>query len=233
MIEALEKLLVLQDRDRRLRLLRRELKNAPLTRKSLEERLAEAEAAHEKTRGKLIAVELEKKRLEVEAGSRREQIGKYKAQQFQTRKNEEFQALGNEIKRFEADIQSLEDRELELMQQAEDFRPEIAASEASLARQKTVFAEQIADLEKKVAAIGSEIAALESERGALTKGLDEDLLDRFERLFATKGEAVVPLEHGVCMGCHMKVTTQTAARVKTGRELVNCEQCGRMLYAAE
>jgi predicted nucleic acid-binding Zn-ribbon protein len=44
---------------------------------------------------------------------------------------------------------------------------------------------------------------------------------------------VVALEHEVCTGCHMKVTTQTAHRVKNGKEIVSCEQCGRILYAAE
>jgi uncharacterized protein len=38
------------------------------------------------------------------------------------------------------------------------------------------------------------------------------------------------VEHGVCTGCHMKVTTATAARVKAGKEIVSCEQCGRILY---
>jgi predicted nucleic acid-binding Zn-ribbon protein len=28
----------------------------------------------------------------------------------------------------------------------------------------------------------------------------------------------------------MKVTTQTAHKVKSGREIVSCEQCGRILY---
>jgi predicted nucleic acid-binding Zn-ribbon protein len=57
------------------------------------------------------------------------------------------------------------------------------------------------------------------------------LLGQFERLFNSKGDAaIVAIEHGVCTGCHMKVTTATAARVKAGKEIVNCEQCGRILY---
>ncbi|MEO5720988.1 MAG: C4-type zinc ribbon domain-containing protein, partial [Chthoniobacterales bacterium] len=65
-------------------------------------------------------------------------------------------------------------------------------------------------------------------------GIDEDVLDRFERLFASKGNAaVVALEHEVCTGCHMKITAQTSHRVKSGREIVSCEQCGRILYSAE
>ena len=61
----------------------------------------------------------------------------------------------------------------------------------------------------------------------------EDLLDTFNRLFHNKSEAVVALEHDVCTGCHMKITTQTVVRVKGEKEIVHCEQCGRMLYLAE
>jgi len=61
--------------------------------------------------------------------------------------------------------------------------------------------------------------------------IDEDSLGRFERLFKSKGDAaVVAFEHGVCTGCHMKVTTATAAQVKTGKEIVRCDTCGRILY---
>ena len=58
------------------------------------------------------------------------------------------------------------------------------------------------------------------------------VLERFNRLFTSKGDAaVVALEHDVCAGCHMKVTTATAAAVRAGKEIVSCEQCGRILYS--
>ena len=71
---------------------------------------------------------------------------------------------------------------------------------------------------------------LTKERAEIASRVDEDVLNRFERLFASKGDAaVVALEHEVCTGCHMKITPQTAHRVKGGREIVGCEQCGRIL----
>ena len=74
---------------------------------------------------------------------------------------------------------------------------------------------------------------MSKERTEIAGKIDEDLLGRFERLFASKGDAaVVALEHEVCTGCHMKVTTATAMRVRTGKEIVSCEQCGRILYDA-
>jgi predicted nucleic acid-binding Zn-ribbon protein len=90
------------------------------------------------------------------------------------------------------------------------------------------------DLEEKAKTLEGRLSALNAERAELAGKVEEDLLGHFERLFASKGDAaIVGLEHEVCTGCHMKVTTQTAHRVKNGKEIVSCEQCGRILYASE
>ena len=68
----------------------------------------------------------------------------------------------------------------------------------------------------------------------LAQKIDAEAVERYERLFASKGDAaVVAVEHGVCTGCHMKVTTATVVRARSGSEIVSCEQCGRILYIAE
>ncbi|MBA3387369.1 MAG: hypothetical protein H0T95_12275, partial [Chthoniobacterales bacterium] len=95
-------------------------------------------------------------------------------------------------------------------------------------------ARQITDLDGKANALEAQLRDLTNERAQLASPMAEDALERYDRLFASKGNAaVVALEHEVCTGCHMKITTQTAHRVRNGRELVSCEQCGRILYYAE
>ena len=72
---------------------------------------------------------------------------------------------------------------------------------------------------------------LEAGRPPLTEGVDEDLLDRYNRLFKSKGGiALVTVEHGVCTGCHMQVNTQTVLEVRAEKEIIGCPQCGRILY---
>jgi len=231
MLPEIEKLLVLQDRDQRIRTLKTELKNAPLERKDLETRLAATAAGAESAKAKLRELEVEKKRLEVEAQGKRDQINRFKTQQMQTRKNEEFQALGNEIAHFEKEISKIEDRELEVMELMEAAKPALAEADRKAAESKSRVASQIADLEAKIATIGEALKTAEAERDALTVGIDEDLLDQYNRLFASKGgNAVVALEHEVCTGCHMKLTTQTLVRVRGAQEITHCEQCGRILY---
>lgn len=231
MLPELEKLLLLQDRDQRIRTLKTELKNAPLERKELENRLAAASAGAETAKAKLREQELEKKRLEVEAQAKRDQINRFKTQQMQTRKNEEFQALAHEIIHFDKEISAIEDRELDVMEEIERLKPLLAEAEQNVAAAKSLVAVQIADLEAKIVTISANLKTLEAERATLTVGIDEDLLDQYDRLFLSKaGNAVVALEHEVCTGCHMKLTTQTLVRVKGGLQITHCEQCGRILY---
>ena len=231
MLPEIEKLLVLQDRDQRIKTLKTELKNAPIERKDLEMRLAATAAGAEKAKASLRELEVEKKRLEVEAQSKRDQINRFKTQQMQTRKNEEFQALGNEITHFEKEIGKIEDRELEVMELIEAAKPVLADAERAVAEARNRVAAQIADLEAKIATLNETLKATEAERASLTDGIDEDLLDQYNRLFVSKGgNAVVSLEHEVCTGCHMKLTTQTLVRVRGGKEITHCEQCGRILH---
>ena len=176
---------------------------------------------------------MDRKKLELDVGTRAQTIARLKTQQYQTRKNDEFQAMGHEIERYENEIRKIEDEELELMEQADKLKAELGADEKRAATTKESISRQMTDLESKSKTLESRLEDLTRERAELAGKIDEDLLSRFERLFASKGDAVVvALEHEVCTGCHMKVTTATAARVRAGKEIVSCEQCGRILYDA-
>ena len=234
MHSELEQLLVLQDRQQKIRQIQAEIKTLPSERAHLESQLAATAAGVEALKQKGRQVEVERKNLELDVGTRAESIARLKTQQYQTRKNDEFQAIGHEIQRYENEIRKLEDQELELMIEADKLRGEIEAADKNARATKESISRQLADLEAKSTALEAQQQELETERKTLAAQIDDDLLDQFERLFNSKGDAaIVAVEHGVCTGCHMKVTTATAARVKAGKEIVNCEQCGRILYLGQ
>jgi uncharacterized protein len=229
----LEQLLVLQDRQQKIKQIQTEIKTLPLQRKNLESQLSASAATVEALKQKARHVEIERKKLELDVGTRTESISRLKTQQYQTRKNDEFQAIGHEIERYADEILKLEDEELELMVEADKLKGEIDAAEKTANGTKQLIGRQLDDLEAKSKTLQSREEELVEERTALADEIDADLLSRFERLFKSKGDAVVvAIEHGVCTGCHMKVTTATAARVKAGKEIVSCENCGRILYEA-
>ena len=233
MYPELEQLLVLQDRQQKIKQIETEIETVPLQRKSLEAQLAASVAGVEALKQKNRKVEMDRKKLELDVGTRAETIARLKTQQYQTRKNDEFQAIGHEIERYENEISKIEDEELELMVEADTIKGDLAEEEKKAGAVRESIARQTKDLEAKSTTLQSQLEELSKERAEIAAKIDEDLLSRFERLFKSKGDAVVvALDHEVCTGCHMKVTTQTAHRVKAGKEIVSCENCGRILYDA-
>ncbi|PYJ71027.1 MAG: hypothetical protein DME76_03515 [Verrucomicrobia bacterium] len=227
----LEQLVVLQDRQQKIRQIQTEIGTLPLQRNHLESQLAASAADVDALKQKARQLEVERKKLELDVGTRTETISRLKTQQYQTRKNDEFQAIGHEIDRYENEIRKLEDQELELMIEADKFKGEISAAEEKARATKESVSRQLNDLEAKSKGLESQQQELTKDRETLASQIDDDLLNRFERLFNSKGDAaVVAIEHGVCTGCHMKVTTATASRVRAGKEIVSCENCGRILY---
>lgn len=234
MNSELEQLLILQDRQQKIRQIQAEIKTLPLERDQLESKLAASAAGVDALKQKARQIEVQRKNLELDVGTRSESIARLKTQQYQTRKNDEFQAIGHEIERYENEIRKLEDQELELMIEADKLKGEIETAEKNARTIKETISRQLTDLEAKSKALDSQRRELEKEREAIAAQIDADSLDQFERLFNSKGDAaVVAVEHGVCTGCHMKVTTATASRVKAGKEIVNCENCGRILYLGQ
>jgi len=211
--------------------LKTELKNAPLERKDLEQKRAAALAGAEGARQMQRDLEVKRAGFQSEAAARRDKIARLKTQQMQTRKNEEYQALANEIAYSEKEVARIEDSELDAMGQLEEVAVLVATAEANAKNEESKVASRITDLDARVESFKGQLAEVEAERCALAKEVDEERLRLYDRLFSTKGgNAVVPLEGEVCTGCHMRLTTQTALRVRAENSITNCEQCGRILY---
>lgn len=231
MLDVIEKLLALQDRDQRLKAFQTELTHIPEERKSREKQIADSAARLEESRTRVKQIEVEKRNLETEAQAKRDGIARYKQQQLQTRKNEEYSALAHEIETAEKVIRTIEDQELELMDEAEKLKPAVAEAEKVHAAEKEKIEQILTGLTDKKTNLDARVSEIKSDRTRLSEGIDEDVLELYERLFKTKqGTVVVPLEHDVCMGCHMKVTSQTSVLLKAQKDIVHCPQCGRMLY---
>jgi predicted nucleic acid-binding Zn-ribbon protein len=230
MLPEIERLLLLQDRDKKARSLKAELKTVPLERNALSEKMAAAKRLSEETHQRQRAAEVEQARLENEIRSRRDQIAKYETQKMQTRKNEEYQALNHSIAHVQGEISAIEDRQLQLMENLEALRPQVAEADRAATAAADLVKRQQDDLEKKSHQLTAQISELEANRGTLTSGLNADLLDDYERIFARKNEAVVGLRNDTCTGCHMKISLSTAGEVKAGKSIVHCDNCHRILY---
>ena len=167
----------------------------------------------------------------MEVEGKKQQIGRYSLQQFQTKKNEEYRALAHEIELCNAEIVKLEDAQLEFMEQAETTQRQILAATREADELKKRADAHLLDLAAREQALNAELAELESDRARVKTAVEAHALLRYERLLKMKGgSAVVGIQHGVCGGCHMKFPVQLVVACQAERELVTCPNCGRILY---
>jgi len=231
MQETIEKLLLLQDRDRKIHRVQQELSHIEPERDSFRVKATSAQGQLEAARLRVRQAEADRKRLELDVEAKKLQIEKYANQQLQTRKNEEYRALAQEIETCKAEITKIEDQEIALMEQAEAGQQEVVRATLEANAAKKVVDDQVAQLNQREENLTKELAELQRGRADLAAAVDEQVCRRYERLFRSKGEnVVVGVHHGVCGGCHMKLPAQILVQCQACQELVSCTNCGRILY---
>jgi len=231
MLDTIEKLLILQDRDRKIHRVQQELAQIAPERESLRGRASTTQIQLDAAKTRVKQIESERKQLELDVEAKKTQINKYANQQLETRKNEEYKALAHEIETCKGDITRIEDREITLMEQAEVAQKEVARANGEANEAKKLADSQIAELGQREENFKKELASLLQGRTELASAVDETTRNRYERLLKNKGDsAVVGIEHGVCGGCHMKLQQQLIVLCQGQKEIVTCSSCGRILY---
>lgn len=232
MLDEVRSLLILQDRDRRLLALAKDLEKLPQDESRAKAKLAGDEAAVTKAHDAFKEAELKVKKIELDAETRRTTIRRLKLQQFETRKNEEFQALGHEVTRYEKEIDALETKELEAMEEVDKARAILTKAVAAKKHTQTLVAEDLASIKTRHAHVEAERDEVLAARVPLAEKIEPTLLSLYERLMKIKnGVAVAPMnEGGRCGGCQMRLIASTVQKAQSGKELTQCEDCGRILY---
>jgi len=231
MLDVIEKLLVLQDRDRNILRTKDELAHIEPERREMQTRASDSQAKLEAAKLRAKQIESDRKKLELDVEARKQQIDKYSLQQFQTKKNEEYRALANEIENCKKIIVQIEDQEIELMEQAEAVQKQVIAAQQVAADAKKLVDGKLAELDTREKNLRNELSRLESNRAELAGVVDDESRVKYERLLKNKGSnVVVGISHHSCGGCHMKLSRGTVVACQAQQELVTCTNCGRILY---
>ena len=146
MLPEVEILVRVQHHDQKLKALEKELAGIPLEEEDIRDKLVADQKALDEAKTALQHVEVAIKNLELDVETRRDSILKLKTQQFETKKNEEFQAMGKEIERYGEEISDLEDKEIELMERADEQKTALDAARAKFDENEQSVKEEIEDL---------------------------------------------------------------------------------------
>lgn len=234
MLDEIRGLLILQDRDKRLLVLAKDLAKLPQEEARARAKLAGDEEAVKQAKDALHAVELRVKKIEMDAETRRTTVKRLRVQQFETKKNEEYNALGHEITRYEKEVDEYETQELQAMEEVDAYRLKFQAVSELLAKTRAVVEADLATIRERHARMMEQQKEVTAEREKLVQSVSEDILPLYTKLIKSKdGLAIATLHGGQCTGCNMKVIASTAIAVHSEKEITQCENCGRILSMDE
>jgi hypothetical protein len=220
----------LQEKDRKIAKLQREIRDIPARKADIEKQLEGAKTKLNQAREALKKVTADLKQLEIEAGTHNDKVTKYKQQQMEAKTNDQYRAFLQEIAAAEKHISALEDREIVLMDHIESAKKIVAEREAELKEEEGGVSEEKEMLDDRLKEVQEDLNALLADRGRITSTVSPSLLSKYDRLFKNKGDyAVVQVEKDHCSGCHMRLPPQVTNDALNPDKLVICNFCGRML----
>jgi predicted nucleic acid-binding Zn-ribbon protein len=143
----------------------------------------------------------------------------------------ELANLQRENEEVKARQSQLEDRVLELMDQAETTTTAVQTSTAELVRMEEEWRDQQQRLATELAQLKDSHADLTQKRAVQVAQIESATIEIYQQLQAQKGTAVARVEQGTCRGCQITLPTTELQQVRGGG-LVRCSNCGRILYLA-
>ena len=230
-LDIIDKLLIIQERDCRIARCRRELNDIPNLKQNIAVKLDQHKMALKNAKTTIKTQLVAVKQREVEIETLRQQIAKLREQQFQIKSNEEFKVLNREIAVLQEKIRGLEDREIELMETVEQARLEDDGLKTELAKAEGAVNGEFQRFDERLKNLEAEVQKLLLDRQDLVVGIPEDWLSRYNRVMENRKDvALVSVEKNTCGGCHMKLPPHVLQDIKRADAIITCSFCGRLLY---
>jgi hypothetical protein len=143
-----------------------------------------------------------------------------------------LERMQHELESLERRISTLEDEELEVMEQLEEAQSALAELTSAIEDLDGRLGTLTTARDEKVAALDAEMASVSAGRDAIVAAIPADLLALYEKLRASKGGvAVGALRARQCSGCQLSLDAGELAEIRAtpAETVLRHEECQRIL----
>ena len=230
----IEKLLIVQAKDLALQKLQQEMERIPRERAKIESLIDEEKGSIESEKSELNAKEVERNDLDSQIKLKESDIAKFKTQQLEVKKNEEYRALTHQIEQAQSDISQLEEKEIEIMYSIDAAKISFEQAKSEIDQRIDQQNKQLAELEVRLKQLNADAKSAEADYLESREAINPEALEVYDR---TKTQVKRPpyisaIETQNCTGCHLRVSNEVQGLVISGEEITACDQCPRIVYKA-
>lgn len=144
----------------------------------------------------------------------------------------DLESLQHELVALERRIGTLEDEELEVMEQLEEAQTGLAAITADLEALRTDLTQVEQARDTAIAEIDERVADAQADRALVVERVPDDLLALYEKVREQKGGlGAAALRARRCEGCRLELNGADLREIATRpqEEVLRCPECSRIL----
>lgn len=146
---------------------------------------------------------------------------------------EEVEEITKEGMMLNDKIRRKEDELKKLKQELNSFQNKLNDIRRKVAEAKKEYVEVKKDYDAEVKEINEELAKVKEQRDKIGEGVSKPLMAKYKNIKASRSPVISLLVDNQCDGCFMSLASLVVQRVKDGKRIVECENCGRILYYRE
>ena len=182
-----------------------------------------------------LTVEQAKADREVEQVKARRERDRTRMDTGQITNPKDLERMQHELVSLERRITTLEDAELEVMEQLEEAQQVLDGLGIRADDIDARLAELVTRRDEKRTGIDASLDEVAAARGPAIEGMPEDLLALYERLREQKGIGAALLRARQCGGCNMTLDASELSRIRSAdpEEVIRCEECQRILVRTD
>jgi predicted nucleic acid-binding Zn-ribbon protein len=229
--EQLDLLAKLQEKDRILEDLKRQVWQGPERIGEIERLMATHEGALEAYKTQLEETRKAQRQYEAELEDAAGHTAKSKSKLSTIKTNKEYQALLKEIEDADRVNREKEEKILDCMEEIERLNEVLRDEEKILLKEREASEKDKKAIEAEVSEAQGRLSAEEKQRTEMASIVDPQLLAHYERLrVRLSGMVVALVENTTCSGCHLNIPPQMYNELQRRDSLKFCPHCERIIY---
>ena len=204
----IEKLIIVQAKDLALQKLLLEIERIPKDRTKIQGLIEEEKASIESAKSELNAKEVERNDLDSQIKAKESDIAKFKTQQLEVKKNDEYRALTHQIEQAQTDISQLEEKEIEIMYSIDEAKISFEEAKTEIDERIAHQSKQLTELETRLKQLNADVQSAEDNYTQSRESVDQEALEIYDRtkLQTKRPPYISSIEVQNCAGCHLRVS---------------------------
>ena len=229
MKEGLQQLLKLQEVDKKLFALEEAKEKYPTEIDLRRSRIAKARSALADLEVKLEEQEKQQRHCEREIESGKATLRVREERFSVVTTNKEYDSLQLEIEICKTTIAEHETQLLKALETLEQIQEKIDEEQGAFEEIREVEQERIDELEGHLGTMQEQIDEVATSRKMMTKEIDGQLLQTYERKKGRRGIRVAAVRKEACGACFHQMPAQIRNEVRIGGSVIYCESCGTIM----